>query len=247
MERLQQKKAIKCPQLVFAVLAWLPAGAAEVRGSSPQPDGWQDNFTTRLEALALLQSFNANLLSDNSATLTLDRWCAAHRLATPSAVVADRVPNVDKPPTAELRQILRVSESEQVRYRRVQLRCGAHVLSEAENWYVPSRLTAEMNHALDSTNIPFGRAVQALNFRRQTLSAQLLWSPLPDGWEMGIACGPARTSSTTLRIPSEVLQHRAILTLPDGTPFSTVIETYTDDLLAFPEPPTPTIEMPGCR
>jgi hypothetical protein len=121
------------------------------------------------------------------------------------------------------------------------------VLSEAENWYVPSRLTAEMNHALDSTNIPFGRAVQALNFRRQTLSAQLLWSPLPEGWEMRGACGPAGSSSTTLRIPSEVLQHRAVLMLPDGTPFSAVVETYTGDLLAFPEPPTPTIEMPSCR
>jgi ketosteroid isomerase-like protein len=27
-----------------------------------------------------------------------------------------------------------------------------------------------------------------------------------------------------------------VLTLPDGTPFSTVIEKYTDDVLAFPEP-----------
>ena len=247
MERSRQKKSAKCPRLVFAVLTCLPAAAADNRGSSPQTTGWRNNFTTRLEALALLQSFNANLLSDYSATLTLDRWCETHRLATPATVVADRVPDVDKAPTAEQRYVLRVSESERVRYRRVHLRCGVHVLSEAENWYVPSRLTPEINKALDSTNIPFGRAVQALNFRRQTLSAQLLWSPLPEGWEMGVASGPATTSSTTLRIPPEVLQHRAVLTLPDGTPFSTVIETYTNDLLAFPEPPTPKIDMPNCR
>src|SRR5262245_42464595 len=247
MERPRQKTSATCPRLVFAILACVPAAAADNRGSSTQRTGWRDNFTTRLEALALLQSFNANLLSNDSATLTLDRWCETHRLATPAAVVADRVPGVDKAPTAEQRHVLRVSESERVRYRRVQLRCGVHVLSEAENWYVPSRLTPEMNQALDGTNVPFGRAVQALNFRRQTLSAQLLWSPLPEGWEMGVACGPATTPSTTLRIPGEVLQHRAVLTLPDGTPFSTVIETYTDDLLAFPEPPTPRIETPNCR
>jgi hypothetical protein len=27
-----------------------------------------------------------------------------------------------------------------------------------------------------------------------------------------------------------------VLTLPDGTPFSEVIETYTEQVLAFPQP-----------
>ena len=232
------------PPLVFAVLACLPAVAADDGGSFQQEIGWRDNFTTRLEALALLQSLNADLLSHDSATLTLDRWCKTHRLAMPAQIVADRVPSIDKTPTAEQRQILRVSESEPVHYRRVQLRCGLHVLSEAENWYVPSRLTPEMNRTLDTTSIPFGQAVQALHFTRQTLSAKMLWSPLPEGWEMGAASGPAGSYSSRLQIPSEVLQHRAVLTLPDGTPFSTVIETYTDDVLAFPEPPTSKSEMP---
>jgi hypothetical protein len=61
---------------------------------------------------------------------------------------------------------------------------------------------------------------------------------------MGAASRPAGSPATTLQIPSEVLQHRAVLTLPDGTPFSTVIETYTDDVLAFPEPPTSKSDMP---
>jgi hypothetical protein len=38
-------------------------------------------------------------------------------------------------------QILGVDPDEPVRFRRVPLKCGDHVLSEAENWYVPSRLT----------------------------------------------------------------------------------------------------------
>jgi chorismate-pyruvate lyase len=243
-DRSRHKDSAGCPPLVFAILACLPAAAADNGGSFQQEIEWRDNFTTRLEALALLQSLNVDLLSQDSATLTLDRWCRTHRLATPAEIVADRVPGVEKAPTAEQRQILRVTESEPVQYRRVRLRCGTHVLSEAENWYVPSRLTPEMNKALDTTSIPFGRAVQALHFRRQILSAKLLWSPLPEGWEMGAASGPAGSSSTTLQIPSEVLQHRAVLTLLDGTPFSTVIETYTDDVLAFPEPATSKSETP---
>jgi chorismate-pyruvate lyase len=215
------------------------AGAQSVAPGTDQGAGFtaKDSHTTRLEAFALLQSFNAELLGDDSATLTLDRWCETHRLADPPEIVADRLPGVDKAPTAEQRQILRVSDSEPVAYRRVQLRCGQHVLSEAENWYVPSRLTPEMNQTLRTTNISFGRAVQKLNFTRNALSATLLWSPLPDGGEIGESV-PIGTSST-LQIPAQVLEHRAVLTLPDGTPFSTVVETYTDDVLAFPEPPSP--------
>jgi hypothetical protein len=45
------------------------------------------------------------------------------------------------------------------------------------------------------------------------------------------------TDAGTLQVPLEVLEHRAVLTLPDGTPFSLVVETYTGNVLAFPEPP----------
>ena len=36
-----------------------------------------------------------------------------------------------------------IGPDEPVAYRHVRLRCGDHVLSEADNWYVPSRLTPE--------------------------------------------------------------------------------------------------------
>ncbi len=222
---------------LFPVLLSLALGPAFAADAPPRPAAvpWSDSYTTRLEALALLQSLNADLLSHDSATLTLERWCAAHRLATPATVVADRVRDVDKQPTADERALLGVSAAEPVKYRRVRLRCGDRVLSEADNWYVPARLTPAMNEALDASDIPFGKAVQALGYRRRTLSAQLLWSPLPEGWER---TPPPRTrASATLDIPPQVLQHKAILTLPDGTPFSHVVETYTAEVLGFPEPP----------
>jgi hypothetical protein len=184
---------------------------------------------------------NADLLSHDSATLTLDRWCDAHHLASPAHIVAERDANVDKPPTAEQRGQLQVSAVEPVRYRRVRLRCGDYVLSEADNWYVPSRLTPDMNRELDTTDIAFGRAVQALHFQRHTLSATLLWWPVPPGWEMSAPLPDADpapdTEANTLQVPLKVLEHRAMLTLPDGTPFSLVVETYTGNVLAFPEPP----------
>jgi hypothetical protein len=146
---------------------------------------WPDTPATRVEALALLETLNADLLSNDSATLTLDRWCEAHKMATPAKIVAERVRGDDKAPTDEVRQLLGVNPTDPVRYRHVRLHCGEHVLSEADNWYVPAHLTPDMNQVLDTTDTAFGRAVQALHFHRRTLSARLLWSPLPEGWEMG--------------------------------------------------------------
>jgi chorismate-pyruvate lyase len=208
-------------------------GAADESPATVRQE-WPDSFVTRVEALALLQTLNADLLSHDSATLTLERWCAGHRLASPPRIVAERVAGVDKPPTDEQRRELGVTATDAVRYRRVNLRCGDVVLSQADNWYVPGRLTAEMNRLLEATDTPFGRAVQALHFQRHTLSAQLLWLPLPDGWEMNPGADAA--GSGKLVAPAGVLQHRAVLTLPDGTPFSELVETYTGNVLAFAPP-----------
>jgi hypothetical protein len=214
----------------IALLLPISAGAA----TKPV---WPATPMARVEVLAILQSLQAELLSHDSATLVLDSWCARHRLAPAGTkIVAERVRGQDKPITAEQRALLRVAGDEPIGYRRVRLRCGAHVLSEADNWYVPGRLTPAMNAQLETTEIAFGRAVQSLRFRRQTLSAQLLWSPLPADWDS--AARPiSRLRGNRLAIPDKVIENRAVLTLPDGTPFSAVVETYSGEVLAF-RPPT---------
>jgi chorismate-pyruvate lyase len=218
-------------RLTTAAGIWLMAMASASAGG---PSPWPDSFLGRLEALALIESLNADLLAHDSATLTLERWCADHRLADPPLIVAERVHDVDKVAAAEVRAALDVKPDELLGYRRVRLKCGDHVLSEADNWYVPSRLTAEMNHVLETTDTPFGKAVAGLHFRRHTVSADLLWRPLPKGWEMGGAA--AEDEKSALAVPDHVLEHRAVLSLPDGEPFSEVVETYTGEVLAFPPP-----------
>jgi hypothetical protein len=196
---------------------------------------WPDTTRSRLAALALLQSLNAELLSNPSATLTLDRWCAAHNLAQAGTkITALLAKGSEKPADPSVRKLLGVGTDETIAYRRVRLSCGDRVLSEADNWYLPAKLTTEMNQALDTTTIAFGRAVAALNFTRSNLSAELLWSPLPTGWEMGVELPPPR--SGTLALPDFVLRHRAVLKLPNGSPFSTVVENYTANVLDFSPP-----------
>jgi chorismate-pyruvate lyase len=226
-------------------LLWPLAAGADLP-IAPRTPIWPDTFVSRVEALALLETFNSELLTHDSATLTLEHWCDVHRLAVPPRIVAERIP-LDKRPSPDQRRELGVGPAEDVRYRRVRLLCGPVVLSEADNWYVPGRLTSEMNKLLETTDVPFGKAVQALHFQRRTLSSKLLWRPLPDGWEMrrardaegspGGEGSAGGEGAAALGIPPALLEHRALLTLPDGTPFSEVIETYTSSILAFPPRP----------
>jgi hypothetical protein len=227
-------------QLALVALASLGCGhgAPAPHAGGTRGLAWSSDFTARVEALAVLQTLNAELLSHDSATLTLDRWCDAHQLASPAKVVAQRDKDAHKEATAEQRQVLGVTADEPLGYRRVKLLCGTRVLSEADNWYVPSRLTPDMNHQLETTDIAFGRAVQALHFQRRTLSATRLWSPLPDGWDVKATALPD-AGAVTLQVPHEVLRHQAVLVLPDGTPISEVVETYTEQVLAFPQPQAP--------
>jgi hypothetical protein len=220
--------------IVLLIATLVCTGMASAAPPVTSSSTWHDSFTTRLEALALLQSLNADLLSHDSATLTLDRWCAAHHLADSPTITAERVRDADKPATAAQREQLHVTPTEPLGYRRVRLHCGGHVLSEADNWYVPSRLTPDMNQSLEHSDIAFGRAIQALHFQRHTLSASLLWTPLPSGWEVAPANSSAHAGA--LEVPPYVLQHTALLSLPDGTPISSLTETYTAEVLAFPEP-----------
>ena len=207
------------PSLICGML--LAAAPVDVTWAS-SPDG----FVRRLEALAVLQTLRAELLGHDSSTAVLQAWCEAH--GPPGLkIVAGRDPKADQPPSEAARKALGVKPGQAVRYRRVKLACGQTVLSEADNWYLPERLTPEMNRTLDTSDAPFGAVVRPLDFRRRFLSADLLWKPLPDGWEKGAGTCSPKACVSLMSIPVQVLQDTAVLTTPDGRPFSFVAETYT--------------------
>ncbi len=194
---------------------------------------WPDGFVARIEIMALMQTLNANLLGSRSATLALEKWCADHKMADQPKVVAQRVSGVEKPASAAMRERLMVGPDEPLKYRRVRLSCGDHVLSEADNWYAPGRLSDEANRLLDLTDTPFGKAVRELQPFRRTIEVKMLWSPLPEGWESNGSAANVRRSGAPLAIPHELFEHRAILYSSDLKPFSEVDETYTSETLDF--------------
>ncbi|MCX2561056.1 hypothetical protein OQ252_06545 [Acetobacter farinalis] len=203
----------------------------------PEPEAcWRDTPLHRLMLTALLNTLDATLLGSASATRTLEEWSQRHRLASPPTLRAVNLRTPPRPCPPNLQAALRLPASVPagtLRYRHVRLMCGPIVLSEAENWYLPARLTPAMNEELDTTETPFGRVTAALAFTRQLVQAERLWSALPAGWELG----PLPTGSgLPLEFPPLLFRHHATLSRQDGTPISAVIESYTAGAFSFPPP-----------
>jgi chorismate-pyruvate lyase len=149
---------------------------------------------------------NRLLLAGTSATATMRAWCAEHGIADP-AIHAEVIEVTAPPATATQRRELQVDRREPLGYRRVRLGCAGHVLSEAQNWYVPARLTPAMNAVLDTSDTPFGTVVAPLHITRRTLAADMLWRH-------------------GAKPPPALFRHRALVLDGAGRPIAEVIETY---------------------
>jgi hypothetical protein len=154
---------------------------------------------------ASLAAFEQTLAAQDSATAALGQWCAAQKLASPATIAAHPVQGKDALPPPDLDTTLH--SEEEPAYRHVQLSCGDKVLSEAHNWYIPSRMTPEMVQVLATTDTPFGKVAAPLRFTRERMAALRGAAP---------SC-PAGT----------ILSHRALLRLPSGAPLALVLECYT--------------------
>lgn len=216
--------------LFLIPLGLISMSAAPLMAQSALPASKRSRLP--VEAGALIDSLNRQLISAQSATATLEDWCAKHCMASPAKIVARRLSGIEKSPDPETRRRLEADHGETIRYRRVQLMCGEHILSEADNWYVPARLPAEANIMLETGDTPFGKAIRSLRPARQTISAEILWTPPSQSAAAGPVVDP----------PRYLVEHRALILTPDRTPVSEVDERYTSEILDFGACKTPGVE-----
>jgi len=156
----------------------------------------------------MLDQFRHTIASHDSATVALEEWCGRRGIMAPVHIQAVPLDDADQSPaTPAIRAALNAGADDLVRVRHVQLYCANTVLSDAYNWYVPARLTPDMNRTLETTRTPFGRVVAPLGLHRQ---------PLPPGTPSPASC------------PADTIQHEtAVLRRNDGMPYSLVSECYT--------------------
>ena len=144
-----------------------------------------------------LDAFEADLLSGGIVTHVLEAWCGGR-------VHAEVQSGVRVEPTADQRERLGIGIGidAPVGFRRVRLMHGDIVLSQADNWYVASRLTPAMNVALADSDTPFGVVIRPLEPVRHTLAVE------------------------RLGIGDHILRLSALVVGGDGRPLAEVAELY---------------------
>ena len=152
------------------------------------------------------EALNRELLAASSATAVLQRRCAE-----PIRAEVDR--GAVAAPSSAQRARLELGAADRVAYRSVVLKCGGKALSVAQNWYVPARLTPEMNAAL-AGDTPFGAVIRPLAPHRRTVEVA--------------------TRRSDAALAPYVLRHRALVLGGKGQPLAEVVENYTPDLLSLP-------------
>ena len=90
---------------------------------------------------------------------------------------------------------------------------GTLPLAAAENWFVPQRLTAAMNEALDETEVPFGTVIAALRPLRRILATSI--QPQPE----------------------IILEQVALIRSGSGLALALLKEGYLPDLVSFAPAP----------
>lgn len=211
-----------CLHAALAVLSLIALGTAAAK----EPACGDADTIAQLRTELTLSQLQADLLRERSATKVLEAWCGKYQLAKEPVVRAEVLNVPAKPASAETMNRLQVTKPEALAYRRVGLKCGSVLLSEADNWYVPARLTKAMNAMLTSSDVPFGKVIAELKPFRVTITAKPLWSALEDGQACRVK--PAQAENA----PAAVLEVQALLYREDLKPFSEVHEVYQRPLIA---------------
>jgi hypothetical protein len=167
------------------------------------------------------------LIASASATDTLLGWCEEYGLSHGPITVDVRQRFAPAIVPDEVIAALGPAASEAVHYRQVQLMRGSLALAAAENWFVPQRLTADMNEALNRTNVPFGTVIAPLHPVRRTQVAHawpLVDEPVEDpAWFSGSAHQPR---------PEIILEHKATILTGSGASLALVNEFFFAEVVS---------------
>jgi chorismate-pyruvate lyase len=167
-------------------------------------DSW-----TRLHKLSEL------ILSANSATEMLERWCLESEIAdSPVVALCARNAPVEAMDSDSLEALYPQAAGKTTRFRCVRLAASGIVLVDALNWYFPENLTVDICHQLETTDIPFGRAIKNLSPTRRTFLVR--------------RCTPDQLLSAEANEDPDftAFEHRAVVYGRRGKPLAVVHERF---------------------
>jgi chorismate-pyruvate lyase len=169
----------------------------------------------------LVHALSERILRSNSATEELERWCRERAIGDGRIVALCARDATPEPLDDESLEVLYPRDVRgKTRFRRVRLATSGIVVVDALNWYFPNHLTPEICKKLEKSDIPFGRAIEALKPKRRTF---LVRRCAPD--QLVDVKGLMDRSATAF-------EHRAVVQRHDGAPLAVVHERFRFELLS---------------
>jgi chorismate-pyruvate lyase len=166
----------------------------------------------------LMHALSERILRSNSATEELERWCGERAIGDGRVVALCARHAVPELCDDESLEALYPHDVRgQTKFRSVRLATAGIVVAEALNWYFPDRLTLEMREALETTNIPFGRAVKPLRPRRRTFLVR--------------RCTPEQMAKGPIDPGATAFEHRAVVYGEGDAPLAVVHERFRNILV----------------
>lgn len=113
------------------------------------------------------------LLTTFSVTAALQVWCELRGLGHGNlfADLHENSGQLELPPLGV--NMLLPKEGETIRHRSITLQRGDVPLHDADNWYIPDRLPEHARVLLETTDTPFGKALEGTMQNRDTFSMLL--------------------------------------------------------------------------
>ena len=174
------------------------------------------------ESWTRLHQLSEQILRANSATKTLEGWCRENAIAEhPIVALCSRNTPVEAMDPDSLEALYPHAEGNTVRFRCVRLVASGIVLVDALNWYFPNNLSAEICHQLETTDVPFGKAIETLDPTRRTFLVR--------------RCTPAQLISAEASAEHDFIafEHRAVVYSRKVKPLAVVHERFRA-VLVFP-------------
>jgi chorismate-pyruvate lyase len=173
-------------------------------------------MTELFQGWSSIHSFSERILRSNSVTEQLERWCGENKIGSGRilALCERHAPQeaIDDDSLDALAAYKSFGRT--TRFRRVRLATSELVVVDALNWYFPDNLTGDICQELETTDVPFGRAIKPLKPRRRTF-AVLRATPEQLVNDQGLI-DPATTA----------FEHRAVVYRDDNVPLAIVHERF---------------------
>jgi chorismate-pyruvate lyase len=173
-------------------------------------------MTELFEAWSSVHSFSERILRSNSVTEQLERWCSEYKIGDGRIVaLCERQAPPELIDDDSLDTLYAYqSRGKTTRFRRLRLATQGVAVVDALNWYFPDNLTSDICHALETTDIPFGRAIKPLKPRRRTFAV--------------LRAKPEQliNAQGSINPATIAFEHRAVVYRDDNLPLAVVHERF---------------------